>query len=115
MDEILALTGQLAADDAAFRSAFAIAEDNPGGPADLVMSVDTGQLATDLAELRQLLASDDIHAQDRHRQLKARLRAVAGSTADPLDHDIEAFAYAEALARLDALIAAHPTLQAGKD
>ncbi|RKT49977.1 PAS domain S-box-containing protein [Azonexus fungiphilus] len=115
VDEILALTGQLAADDAAFRSAFAIAEDNPGGPADLVMSVDTGLLATDLAKLRQLLASDDIHAQDRHRQLKARLHAVAGSAADPLDHDIEAFAYAEALARLDALIAAHPTLQAGKD
>jgi len=74
-------------------------------------TVDYARLAGELAELRELLASDDINAQDHFHRLQPRLVLAAGRSATRLGNEIENFAYAEALTTLDAIVAADPGLR----
>ncbi len=69
------------------------------------------RLVADLARLRDLIATDDIAAVDAYGSLKSRFVALAGRSAERLGKEIEDFAYDEALATLDAIIAADPRLQ----
>jgi PAS domain S-box-containing protein len=71
-------------------------------------------LKKDLRLLRQLIATDDIAAIDAYNRLKVDFVAIAGRSAERLGKEIEDFAYDEALATLDAIVAADPKLQDGK-
>ena len=68
-------------------------------------------IAAEVGNLRHLLATDDIGALNAFQRLKPGLSRLAGRSASRLGNEIEDFAYAEALATLDAIIAADPGLQ----
>ena len=68
-------------------------------------------LREELAHLRELIATDDLGAQNAFQALQPRFSAVAGRSVARLGKEIEDFAFDEALATLDAIIAARPELR----
>ena len=73
-------------------------------------TVDTVQLARELAAFRQLLAEDDLTATDAFAALESRFSTIAGRSATRLRLEIDDYDFATALQTLDAIIASHPEL-----
>ncbi len=74
-------------------------------------TIDTAQLASDLAALRRLLATDDLTATDAFAALKSRLNAFAGRSVGRLQLEIDDYDFSTALQTLDAIIKAQPVLR----
>ncbi|WP_306606914.1 response regulator [Azonexus sp.] len=79
-------------------------------PRDIPDAAGLEKLAEELHVLRQLISTDDIAAIEAYNHLKPDFVAIAGRSAERLGTEIEDFAYDEALATLDAIIAADPRL-----
>ena len=74
-------------------------------------SDDLSRLRTELHKLRELIATDDLAALETFEHLQPRFTALAGRSVARLGAEIEDFAYDQALATLDAIIATLPQLR----